>query len=110
MPAALFDSVVLERQNARHIELIDELEASAQLGTDGLRRYTISVPAMHCGLCVATTEKTLGAEPGVKNVRANLSLRRIHFVTDGKANRLKSALEALARVGYAAQSTLQGTN
>ena len=38
---------------------------------------TLIADTMHCGLCMVTTEDALKNLPGVREARANLSMRRI---------------------------------
>ncbi|WP_374829721.1 cation-translocating P-type ATPase [Paenochrobactrum pullorum] len=52
------------------------LLASRKLG-DGLRQIDLSVPGIHCALCIQTVEKALNAEPQVKYARVNLSSKRV---------------------------------
>ena len=43
---------------------------------------TLIADTMHCGLCMVTTEDALKKLPGVREARANLSMRRIRVVLD----------------------------
>lgn len=78
-----------------------ELLLSSRRITGGLRQSDLSVPTIHCGGCIRTIEKGLGALAGVVWVRVNLSTRRvtIKWREDGAPPPL---IAALARLGYEA--------
>lgn len=76
------------------------LVASRALG-DGLRQLDLSVPAIHCGLCIKTIEQTLGKLPGVSYVRVNLTARRVTIRwKDGETP--PDVIDPLRRLGYEA--------
>ncbi len=65
--------------------------------TAPLRRYEISLPAIHCAACITGVERGLAAEPGVAAARVNLTLRRVSVTaedTPGTEGRLIAALTA----------------
>ncbi|ETX28700.1 heavy metal translocating P-type ATPase [Roseivivax isoporae] len=66
-----------------------------QTGATVLPDILIHLPTIHCATCIATAERTLGAEPGVLSARVNLSLKRALVTTDGTigATELCTALE-----------------
>jgi Cu2+-exporting ATPase len=63
-------TAVVNRLPAEEVRL-----ASRPLG-DGLFQTELSIPAMHCGGCVARVERALAALEGVDRARVNLSSRR----------------------------------
>ncbi|UCA45935.1 cation-translocating P-type ATPase [Pseudochrobactrum sp. XF203] len=76
------------------------LLASRTLG-DGQRQLDLSVPSVHCGLCIQTVETALNALPEVSYARVNLSSKRVSV-------RWKDGIEpphvidALQKAGYPA--------
>lgn len=76
----------------------DEIRlASRRLG-DGLIQTDLSVPTVHCGACMHTVEKALGALDGVESARVNLSAKRVAIRwRDGAVPPFAGALD---RVGY----------
>ena len=76
------------------------LLASRDIG-GGLRQTDLSVPTIHCGGCIQTIEKALGALPGVEQARVNLSTKRvtIRWRADGTP---PPFIETLRAVGYEA--------
>lgn len=76
------------------------LVASRALG-DGLRQLDLSVPGVHCGLCIKTIEEALGKLPGVAYVRVNLTARRVTIRwKDGETP--PDVVDPLRRLGYEA--------
>ncbi len=76
------------------------LLASRSLG-DGLRQLDLSVPAVHCGLCIKTIEDALGKIAGVSYVRVNLTARRVSVRwKDGAVP--PDVIDPLRRLGYEA--------
>ena len=69
---------------------------------------TLIADTMHCGLCMVTTEDALKKLPGVREARANLSMRRIRVVLDRSRNRVEDLLAALESVGYPAAELIDG--
>ena len=76
------------------------LVASRALG-DGLRQLDLSVPGVHCGLCIKTIENALGKLKGVAYVRVNLTARRVTIRwKDGETP--PDVVDPLRRLGYEA--------
>lgn len=76
------------------------LVASRALG-DGLRQLDLSVPGVHCGLCIKTIEDALGKLDGVTYVRVNLTARRVTIRwKDGETP--PDVVDPLRRLGYEA--------
>lgn len=76
------------------------LVASRALG-DGLRQLDLSVPGVHCGLCIKTIEDALGKFDGVAYVRVNLTARRVTIRwKDGETP--PDVVDPLRRLGYEA--------
>lgn len=74
--------------------------ASRSLG-DGLRQLDLSVPGVHCGLCIKTIEDTLGKLQGIRYVRVNLTARRVSLRwQDGETP--PDVVDQLRRLGYEA--------
>lgn len=77
-----------------------ELLLASRVLAPGLHRSELSVPAIHCGACVARIERLLGALPEVERARANLSTRRV--TVDWRGQDPPGLIEALDGAGYAA--------
>ena len=60
-------------QTAGSIINPEELILSSKKLGDGLRQIDLSVPGIHCGLCISTIEKALQALPDVSYARVNMS-------------------------------------
>jgi Cu2+-exporting ATPase len=99
LPAMMADEVERGKLKAR----VEELRHSARPLADGSVNYVVSVPAIHCGLCISTIEKTLGKLPGVTAVRANLTLRRVSVTLADAEQSPVRFVESLENLGYQAQ-------
>lgn len=73
--------------------------ASRDLG-EGLKQTDLSVPGMHCGQCIRTVEAAVAGVPGVEQVRANLTARRVSVKWRGQTP--PGMVAALAAAGYTA--------
>jgi P-type Cu2+ transporter len=76
----------------------NELLLASRVVGENLRQSDLSVPAMHCGGCIQTIERALGALPGVEHARVNLSTRRATIRWRGDAP--PPVIAALKAVGY----------
>ncbi|RYH07435.1 cadmium-translocating P-type ATPase [Tropicimonas sp. IMCC6043] len=61
----------------------------------------LSLPGVHCALCITTVEKALAAQPGVRSARVNLTLRRATVEADPGV-RAATLVAAVNAVGYEA--------
>lgn len=79
----------------------EEMQLASRALGDGLRQLDLSVPGVHCGLCIKTIEDTLGALPGIGYVRVNLTARRVSLRwKDGETP--PDVVDQLRRLGYEA--------
>lgn len=67
----------------------------------GLRQTDLSVPDVHCGACIRTVERALGALDGVTWARVNLSTKRVTIKWRADAAP-PPFIETLRNVGYEA--------
>ncbi|MEN5247139.1 cation-translocating P-type ATPase [Brucella pseudintermedia] len=93
-------------ENARAATVIqavstDEMQVASRALGDGLRQLDLSVPGVHCGLCIKNIEETLGKISGVAYVRVNLTARRVTVRwKDGETP--PDVVDPLRRLGYEA--------
>ncbi|MGH1445481.1 MAG: heavy metal translocating P-type ATPase [Cognatishimia sp.] len=64
-------------------------------------QLALSVPGIHCGLCIATVERTLQNIPGVHDARVNLTLKRA-MVEAAPNVEPQALITALEDAGYEA--------
>lgn len=76
------------------------LHAGHQL-PNGETKFVFSVPAVHCGACIATIERALTPLKGMKSARVNLSLKRLNVVLDPQGDIL-AVDDALKSLGFVA--------
>ena len=101
--ASIASELAHETTQAHERQRVADLESSSKLLQDGSKLYTLSVPSIHCGLCISTIEKKLLARPEVRSARANLSLRRVSVTLDG-AQSPSLIVKTLDDLGYPSQS------
>lgn len=79
----------------------EEMQIASRALGDGLRQLDLSVPGVHCGLCIKTIEDALGKISGVAYVRVNLTARRVTLRwKDGETP--PNVVDTLRRLGYEA--------
>ena len=106
LPGLVANEVDRSKFNAR----VEELRHGARTLEDGTVNYVVSAPAIHCGVCISTIEKALSQLPGVKHVRANLSLRRVSVTLVNSDQSPAPFVERLEKLGYSAQSLDEGSS
>lgn len=77
-----------------------EIRQSSNVLEDGSFHTELIVPNMHCAVCISKIEKSIGKLPHVVNVRANLSLRRVNIIWDGKLGKGIDFSENLEQLGF----------
>jgi len=79
----------------------DEMQVASRALGDGFRQLDLSVPGVHCGLCIKNIEETLGKITGIAYVRVNLTGRRVTVRwKDGETP--PDVVDPLRRLGYEA--------
>ena len=53
----------------------EEVLLASRIVADGVRQTDLSVPTIHCGVCIRTIERVLGELEGVVTALVNLSTR-----------------------------------
>ncbi|SFR09273.1 heavy metal translocating P-type ATPase [Poseidonocella sedimentorum] len=74
---------------------------AAQRARDGVADMALSLPSIHCAGCIRGVEESLGALPGVRFARVNLSLKRVSVGTSLPEDRI---IAALAEAGFEAHA------
>ncbi len=96
--------VVAGVQDSTQAGLLSELTLNARHLADGGVNYQIAAPGMHCGNCIATLERGLGALPDVSRVRANLSLKQISVTLHSPKSNLQQVIVKMEELGFKPQS------
>ncbi|RMF15227.1 MAG: heavy metal translocating P-type ATPase, partial [Alphaproteobacteria bacterium] len=73
-----------------------EAAAARSVGQDFL------VPGMHCAGCIAKIEREIARLPGVHEVRANLSLKRVKLIFDPARQSVPELKRAFDAIGFTA--------
>ncbi len=68
-----------------------------------LRRFDLSLPAIHCAACIAGVERCLESEPGVAAARVNLTLKRVAVTAEDAPGAEARLVAALGRAGFEAR-------
>ncbi len=79
----------------------EEIRLASREVSDGVLQTWLSVPAVHCGLCISTIEQGLTKLPGVEEARVNLTAKSVSIRWRGAGNQ-PPFIETLARLGYPA--------
>lgn len=79
----------------------EELLLASRVLGDGQRQLDLSVPSVHCGLCIQTIETALKKLPGITYARVNLSSKRVS-VRWKDGTEPPHIIDALQRAGYPA--------
>jgi P-type Cu2+ transporter len=94
----------ISHQSSDRIALLEELRANARKLADGNASILLSTPAIHCGNCIAAIERQVKKLPGVQDVRANLSFKRVSVTFDGSNRSLLGIVEKLEELGFPSQA------
>ena len=83
-------------------------EALAERAAQKEAQLALSVPGVHCALCITTVEDALTRHPGVRSARVNLTLKRatVEAAPEVDADALVGVLEG---IGYEAHELDAGT-
>lgn len=73
----------------------------AQLSMPSEARLMLSIPTAHCAACISTVESGLAAQPGVRSVRVNLTMKRVSVEADPQVD-AQDMIAALKGLGYEA--------
>jgi P-type Cu2+ transporter len=94
----------MSKQSMERIALLEEVQLGVRKLINGNFGLLLSTPSIHCGNCISTIENQIGKLSGIKNVRANLSLKRISVEFDGSVQTLSTAIDKLEELGFPSQS------
>ncbi len=71
-------------------------------------RIALSLPTIHCAVCISAVEKGLAAYPGVQSARVNLTLKRATIEADAEVMP-EDLVKMLDSIGYEAHELDAGT-
>ncbi len=80
--------------------VVPSAEALAAVATHDAS-LMLSLPGVHCGACISSVERGLGAMPGVRSARVNLTLKRVAVQADPQVTP-QTLIARLAALGYEA--------
>ena len=86
----------------------EDLAQRAQAGSVPPARLMLSLPTAHCAACMSTVERGLGAVPGVRDARVNLTLKRVAVEAAPEVDAAQ-LIAVLAGLGYEAHELDAGT-
>ena len=72
--------------------------AAAAAGDSGL---VLSLPTVHCAVCISDVERALSSMPGVRSARVNLTLKRVSVAAEPQVTAEK-LIQRLDAIGYPA--------
>jgi P-type Cu2+ transporter len=94
----------ISHRSSDRIALVEELKSNARILSDGNVSVVLSTPAIHCGNCIVTIEGQLAKLSGVRDVRANLTFKRVSVTLDKANHSLLGVVEKLEELGFPSQS------
>ena len=71
-------------------------------------KLVLSLPTIHCQVCIAKVEKALTAAPGVQSARVNLTLKRVMVEADPDVHP-QALVDLLDRTGFEAHELDAGS-
>jgi Cu2+-exporting ATPase len=88
-----------------NLALFDEPEVSTRyVRSDGeMLSATLLMDGLRCGACVWLIERTIAAQPGVKQASVNFATERAVLRWDPRLTSLSTLLGRIAQIGYRAQ-------
>jgi Cu2+-exporting ATPase len=92
------------------LQRLEEIKAEGKCLSDGTMLYSMAVPAVHCGACVALIERSLAALPGVRSARVNLTLRSLMVTLAPDHADPEFCVQKLRELGYAPVSLNEAVN
>ncbi len=75
-----------------------------QTAPDGLHHLTLAVEGIHCHNCIGRIERTLVADPAIREARLNFSTRRLSLIWQGEKAQADSYARQITDMGYKVQA------